>query len=140
MGFVPEQRRFKLMFTDPALEGLEVLVKSVSIGEFLEITGLDDATALGPVTLRDDAPLRIPLLTKFAGCIVEWNLGPGDKPFPATVQTLREQEVGMVRAMVKAWLEAVSGVAPPLSERSAGGQFSPEDTTALAELSKSLQS
>lgn len=140
MGFVPEPRRYWLVFTDPALGGLKVLAKSLPLGEFMEMTGLDETASLGGATLRDDVPVPATMLAKFAGCLVEWNLGPEGKPLPCTVATLRKQEVWAVRAMVRAWLEAVSGAPPPLPQASSNGQLSEEASLGLETLSGSLPS
>jgi hypothetical protein len=123
MGFVPEPRTYRLIFTDPALNGLEVRAKSVSVDEFLamdtfeaELAGLGDA-------------------------LVEWNLGPDGKPLPCTLASLRKQEPWVVRAMIRAWLEAISAVPPPLDENSGDGQPSAEESTLqLASQSRSLAS
>lgn len=139
MGFKLEPRVYKLVFDDPELGGLEVRAASVSIGEFMEITGLDETTVLGGVTLPDGMPVRVGLLTRFAGVLSDWNLtGPKDEPLPATLETLKTQDVYLVRSIVKAWLEAVSGVTPPLPSASGSGETSAEASLELASSSQSL--
>lgn len=140
MGFVPEPRRYRLAFSDGSLAGLEVLAKSVTVGEFLEMTGLGETEALGGVTLPEGAPVRPTMLARFAECLVSWNLGPEGSPLPCTPETLRGLEVWVTRAMVQAWLEAVSGVPPPLPQASSNGQLSEEASLQLASASGSLPS
>lgn len=141
MGFRPAPRRYRLVFDDPALKGLEVVARSVSIGEFMEMTGLDEATALSPMTLPDGAPVPLTMLQRFAETIAEWNLEDEDgKAVDVSFKALKDLDLSVVRPMVKAWLEGISGVSRPLDVPSASGETSEAASLGLESASESLPS
>lgn len=142
MGYRRQAKRYWLVFTDPEMEGLKVLMKSVSIAQFMEITGLDDNTILGEgVTLAQGAPVAGRLARAAADAIVEWNLEDDDgNPVKPGFDALMALDMGFVQAIVKAWFEAISGVAAPLPEGSSDGGPSPEGSLHLASASRSLAS
>lgn len=127
MGFRIEPTEYKLNFTDQRLNGLVVQAKSVSIGRFMEITGVTAAAAIGGITLKDDALVRDPLLTAMADVIVKWNLEDDDgKDVEPSYEALAGLEPWAVREISKAWMEAVSGVTGPLPSSSGSAGTSPE--------------
>lgn len=141
MGFRPEPRTYTLQFTEPSLDGFEVKVRSVSLDEFMKMTGVDEETALGGVTIRDEKPVAPTLLEKIVGRIVSWNLDDDKgKPLPVTYTSLKKQDLYLNRALAKAYLEAVSGVSAPLDGRSGSGGTSPEEPPDLGSASQSLSS
>lgn len=127
MGFRIEPTEYRLNFADSRLGGLVVQAKSVSIGRFMEITGLGAAQTGGGVTLKDDAVVRDPLLSALAGVITSWNLDDEKgEAVPPGYEALLSQEPWVVRELAKAWMEAVSGVSAPLPSSSGSAGTSPE--------------
>jgi hypothetical protein len=141
MGFEFKPRVFRLEFTDPALDGLTVRAQSLTLAEFMDMTGLDDRAVIGGVTLPAGMPVRPSLAEAVAGRIIEWNLERHGEPVKPSAEALRGQDMHFVRAVVKAYLEAVSGVSAGLGKESGSGGTSPEALMAeLDDLSKSLPS
>lgn len=141
MGFRIEPTEYRLIFADARLNGLVVQAKSVSIGRFMEITGLPAAVLNGGVSLKDDAVVRDPLLQALAEVVTSWNLDDEKgKPVPPGYDALREQEPWVVRELAKAWMEAVSGVSGPLLNGSGSPGPSPESLIPMEAPSPSQQS
>jgi hypothetical protein len=140
MGYRRRPPVYRLVFQDPEMEGLEVRMKSVTVGEFLELTGLDDTAALAGATLKDGAVISSPLTRAAGNAIVDWNLEDDNGPVQPGYDALIAQDTDFVRQIVKAWFEAVSGVSAPLQHGSSGGGPSPEGSLQLASASQSLAS
>lgn len=121
MGFRIEPTQYRLTFADTRLAGFQVLTKSVSIGEFMDITGLAAGQVITGVTLRDGVLPRDELLEAVAGVLVSWDLEDDNGPVKPSYEALRAQEPWVVRALVKAWMEAVSDADPNSGGGSASG-------------------
>lgn len=130
MGFRPEPKQYKLTFSDiPELDGLEVVMGSVSVGEFNELMRLALPKAVSEETLEaNDKTLEL-----FASKIVSWNLdGANGKPLKPTVENIRAQERSLIGSIITGWQVALVTV-PKRSETPSGdGEISPEDLEALA--------
>jgi hypothetical protein len=119
VGFVRQKKIFKLVFADPEMEGLEVRIRSMSIEQALDVAELATVAA----NQRD----RIYQLTDaLAAGIVSWNLEELDdqevpQPVPATAAGLRSQDLDLLLAIVRAWINAVLAVSPPLAKPSPDG-------------------
>ena len=130
MGYVRAPRVFKLVFTDPEFEGLEVRARSVS---------LDTVRRLNRLIDQDEAAATDEVLETFGAALVEWNLEsePG-KPVPATAESLGVQDQDFAMAIVAAWMNAIRGQVPaPLDQRSNGGVPSLEGSMPMEVLSAS---
>ncbi len=109
--YVPEPTTFRLQFEDPRMAGpppLEIVVRSMSLGEWMELTS--DAA----------------WVEAFASHLVSWNLGrPASKgkqvKVPATREGLFTQEPWWVVKVVKTWKNAVRGTPDPLGQPSSNG-------------------
>lgn len=145
MGFVREANVFKLVFADPALEGLEVRARSVPLEQFLALTEMADSvqSADGRVSKEDLGAVR-GLFTGFAAALVSWNLeedhGGTIEPVPATEKGVFSQDVEFVLQIILAWMEGIAGVASPLGRGSNGGETFPEASIPMETLSPSLSS
>lgn len=139
MGFRPS-RRYKLVFDGhPELEGFEVLTSTASIGELMDLTGKSDREVTTGLTLPGLAPESA--IRVFASHILEWNLeDEQEQPVQPSYEAVIGLEVGTVTAMVKAWLEAVSGVSPSLGKESGSGATSEAELSGLASASQTLPS
>jgi len=119
---------FRLVFSDPDMDGLVVRARSVSLGTVRRIRALpDDADAL-------EETLRV-----FVPALVSWNLrDEDDQPVPATTEALNDLDMDFVSAILAAWMSAVTGEVPdPLERRSNGGGPSLEASIPMEALSAS---
>ncbi|MFC4609720.1 hypothetical protein ACFO9E_18145 [Streptomyces maoxianensis] len=134
MGYVPKRKRYHLDFTGTDLDGLEVTLHGLSIGEFLEIQklrGLENGDA-------DDSDS---LVKQFADHLVAWNVTTEDgTPVEPTLAAVAGQDIDFVLTIINAWIRALTGVSVPLENGSTSGQQSPEELIATESLSPSLAS
>jgi hypothetical protein len=117
MGFRKKSRVFDLTFEDTEdLAGLEVQVRSKSLGEYLEIVGLKDSAIDGPVLIRQ--------LEEFAKALVSWNLEEEDgTPVPPTRDAVFAQDKDMMLTIATRWFERLEGaVEAPLPQSSPVGE------------------
>lgn len=143
MGFRVAPRRYRLVFTDPDLRGLEITAHSGTVADFMKATGLNEDATLnaGGVTLPDNVPLPLTLLQNVAQYIDSWNLEDDQgAAVPVSWDALKDLEITVARSIVKAWLEAVSGVPADLGKESGSGGTSPEEPPGLDTASRSLES
>jgi hypothetical protein len=116
MGYTRTRRKYRLKFEDEELAGLEVVMGSLSIGEFTELT-----SSISGGATAETADGVTSLLEKFAGKIASWNLEDDDgQPVPATFDGVKTQELDFIMAIVTAWMDAIAGV-DPTSRASANG-------------------
>jgi hypothetical protein len=136
MGYRRTKKKYRLTFEDEDLAGLEVLMGSLSIAEFMELTEASTAAQAAGDTAGNAVT---GLLEKFAGSIVSWNLEDEDgSPVPATFDGVKAQELGFVMSVVMAWMDAVAAV-DPTSRASANGTGTfPEVSLPMEPLSLSL--
>lgn len=132
-GYRVEPRIYRLVFEDRP--GLEVRVRSVELGVFLDIIGMAgmDVTRLTAANVEEVAHL----FDVFAAALVGWNLETGDGPVPATVEGLRSLEFDFVLELVQAWMDAIASVPGPLGASSNGGDRSLEASLPMAASSPS---
>lgn len=142
MGFLPDDEDiYHLVFEDPKYRGLEVTMTGLSVGEMLDDMNLDyleGVEALGDLTRVTSESL--PLIKRmnegtaktfkaFAEHLIDWNVErktpAGRERVPATLDGVRTQSIGFIRAIIKAWRTAVSDVPGPLDPASNGGVPSP---------------
>lgn len=116
-GYKRQRTTYKLKFADPAMEGLEVVARSASVQTLLKITSLADAASENPET-----QVVHEVLALFGDALVSWNLEDDDgNPVPADAMGLASQDMDFVMAVIMAWVQAVSQVAPPLPAASSNG-------------------
>lgn len=125
MGYVRERKNYRLIFTDPDLDGLEVVAQSASVATYERIAGLA-TREYGTAPTSADLEEIAALLEAFADVLVSWNLeepaGKGRlRPVPATLAGLKAQDLPFVQAIILAWMEAVAGVSVPLDDASSSG-------------------
>ncbi len=139
------RKGLKLVFDADEFEGLVVYARRLNIGQLLDLTTLGNLK-----DLADDSPeVREKLQEVFdllASLIKSWNLeeladeddedGPRI-PVPVTGESLAQQDLGFVMALVNAIQDASAGVSAPLGQSSSGGQPSleallPQETLSLS--------
>lgn len=128
MGFKKPVTLYKLLFDGTEYDGLEIVTKSLSVGEMQEITKesvgvLSDGvhSVLGKVEASEA------LLKRFADSIVSWNLEDEDgTPIVVSLATVLEQDAAFIHAIVTAWMKATAGVSADLGKDSVSGETFPE--------------
>jgi hypothetical protein len=139
MGYVPEQPEdtaYRLVF-EGRRAGLEVVARSASIGEYLDIAELANHEFSSPPT-RADVAIMAKLFKAFARVLVSWNVErPDGTEVPATYGGVRAQGLPFVLDLTRAWLDGVAGVAPPLPEPSNDGDSSVAGSIPMEALSSS---
>lgn len=125
MGYEAKKKTYKLLFTDTEMEGLEVLVKSTSMGNILEMAELDN---INPQKMtRDDIQKIRFIFSILADCMISWNLDEDGSPVGHDLDGLMSQDPEFVMTIIKAWSRALTSVTDPnLGEPSNYGGQSPE--------------
>jgi hypothetical protein len=135
-GFRPEPKQYRLKFIDDEdLAGLEVVMGSVTVGEYNEMLKL----ALSDAMDADSLDAGDKLLDMFAGRIVSWNLEDfkTGKKTPTTPAGVRSVERSIITRVIAAWQIAIVGVSSPLNGSSSSGETSLERSLGLASKSPS---
>jgi hypothetical protein len=132
MGFTVKRKIYKLIFEDDDLAGLEILARSVSLGQMLAISG---EGRVGKVD-TEDAEQTQGMFEMFAGALVQWNLEEEDgTPIPVTMEGLQGLDTEFVTAIIEAWTSAIAGVTAPLAKQSTSGGTSQEASIPMETLS-----
>lgn len=113
MGYRPKPRQYPLKFSDAEFAGLEVIMGSMSVGEWERLMGGSD-------DLQAENEWRLEL---FASRVISWNLteGDDDRPVPVTLAALKELPRPFVTALFAAWQLALLGVDPTSAPASSNG-------------------
>lgn len=140
MGFKAQRKLFMLQFEDQALEGLDVRVRSISLGRLLDLA--DQAAELehgGAGAL----PRVRELLAVFTERLEFWNLENEEgEPTPQTLEGLLSHETDLVLDIVLDWFGAMMSVGKgdPLVSSSTNGNTFPEPSIPMETLSPNLAS
>jgi hypothetical protein len=116
MGYQPKPRQYALKFRDAEFEGLEIVMASMTVGEWEEMMAPapDDPAERAK---RNDANLSL-----FADRVISWNLdGKNGKPLPVTLKALKGLDRPFVTALMAAWQLALLGVDPTSGSGSSDG-------------------
>lgn len=130
MGFTRNPKIYHLTWADGDYAGLEVNVRTITMGQLLEAkAGNNDQGLKGNVEL-------------LANRIVDWNLEDEEtgEPVPTTLEALQAEDDDLILAIINQWMEAVSGVAAPLDAPSPSGVISPVASIPTEPLSQSQAS
>jgi len=120
MGYEKPKKTYNLLFADSEFEGLEVQVKSTSMGNILKLAELDGINPL-KMTQEDLVKIR-KLFGILASCMVSWNLEENGSPVAHDVEGLLDQEPEFVMTIIKAWTRAMTQAAPPLEKPLLNGE------------------
>jgi hypothetical protein len=137
MGYRREPKMYRLQFEDPEFDGLEVMVRSLPVGEFLALGRLQGAID------KDDPDINEveKLFKVFADKLVGWNLeDQAGTKVAANLNGLKSQDLDFVLAIIGAWVNAMGGVSPELGKGSTSGANSLVAGIPTEALSPSLQS
>ncbi|MES9522470.1 hypothetical protein [Streptomyces capoamus] len=132
MGCRRNPKQYKIKFADGDYEGLEVTMRSVSIGEMRALQGGGDEEG------RDGFDRMADLV---ASHMVAWNREDEDgNPLPPTMESLEDEEPSLINLIIDRWTDAVAGVPAPLEQPSNSGASAPVESIPMAPLSPSLAS
>lgn len=132
MGFQHKPQRINVSF-EPGhdLHGLEVVLRKLTLGEYLDIIGLGE---VGMNHIGDQ-------LKAMGDKLISWNLEDDNgQPVPATPEAVLGQDKDLMVTILEAWLEALNGVAAPLEQSSPAGEPSLEASIPMETLSNALVS
>jgi hypothetical protein len=132
-GYKRKSKNYVLAFEDPEMDGLEVKVKSLSVGKVREFLAKSRANEVDVDGTFDD----------FEKALLSWNLlDDDDQPVPTNREGIDGQDVDFIMAIVTAWMETITGVpdADPLDGRSNSGEPSLVASLPMVPLSASQAS
>lgn len=133
MGYVPKRKVYTLIFEDPEMNGLEVRIRGLTTGQFMDVAAKKEEAEQG----GDPAELFQMMVDQ----LVSWNIEEEDgTPVPATLEGLKTLDMPFTMAIVNAWTDAVAGVPAPLEQSSPAGAPSLEASIPMETLSSSLVS
>lgn len=130
MGYKPKRKTFKLDFAGTDYEGLQVTIRGLTTGQYMDLFEAKAEAEAGGETNN--------LLTIMASRLVSWNVeDDDDMPVAATLDGIKTQDLDLNLAIVNAWTTAMAGVPAPLEQPSTGGTPSPEASIPMEALSLS---
>lgn len=113
MGYTVPERTYPLPLGEE-FAGLEVTVRSVSIGEYMKLAGFTG----------EDVPVSY-AIDQLCANLVAWNLEtPAGEPIPVTAA--KDQDKELILALTTAWIGSLHGVPDPLENSSPSGEPSLE--------------
>jgi hypothetical protein len=124
MGF-RLKREYVLLFEGTALEGAEVTLKATPVAAFLRVRETNDALKLAEILCE---------------YVVSWNLETenGEPLLIDANSVIAELEASVMAAIIRAWMDAASGVTAPLDGPSISGEPFPVESMSMETLSESL--
>jgi hypothetical protein len=151
-----QRSTLKLKFDDPDLDGLEVRVKRMPIGDLLAVSTLSE---LGGAIAEMSEQLDT-LLDTLSDALLSWNLEDAKgvtmstlKGEPAhnvtnpdgSVRRVRSTglysvDIDLILSIVEGWMQAAAGVSRPLPQSSSSGEQSPAAFELMAAASLSQPS
>lgn len=141
MGYSAPKKVYRLVFEDPAMNGLVVRARAASLGKLMSLMSIASLAGKAPADMTgEDFAETDKLFRLFADCLVDWNLEDEGTPVPPTYDGLMEQEIDWVNALVEAWMTGTMGVSGPLVSSSTGGARFPEGSIPMEPLSASRAS
>lgn len=136
-GYRRPAKVYSIAWDEGDLAGLHVRVGGLSVGKMLELT---KAAAEVPEDFSGSVTSVEPLIEAFAEKLSEWNLEDEDgNPVPATLEGVRQQDLGLVIPVIMRWMSAVADIPAPLPGTSNSGGTSPEGSLQLANSSENLR-
>lgn len=128
-GYTAPTRTFKLTFDDPKFEGLEVRVRSASLGTMILVSTLIDVR-ISVLMSAEDRAKADQLFGLFVDYLVEWNITDkaGDV-VPQTLEGLHSLDPEFAMDVITHWSMATTGypqAAGPLDDSSTSGDPSLE--------------
>lgn len=118
MAFKRKRKVYKLDFEGTEYEGLEVKVRGLTTGEYLEIVSLS-APGAGEGDKETEGMLRM-----FANHLVAWNLEDEEtgELVPTTYEGVKTNDFVMNMYIVNAWTNALASVPASTEKKSVTGE------------------
>jgi hypothetical protein len=119
MAFRRKRKVYNLDFEGTEYEGLQVKVRGLTTGEYLEIVSLS-----APGT--EDSQETEGMLRMFANHLVSWNLidDDTDAPVPTTYEGVTSNDFVMNMFIVNAWTEAIASLPEKTEKKLTSGDDS----------------
>lgn len=120
MGYKVNSNLYKLKFEGTDYDGLEIVVRGLSVGSLLELESMskgDSGKSLKGVRRMAE------ILT---ARIKEWNLEDDNGYVPISLEAVLDLEIDLLTAIVSAWSESQASVDENLGKGSDSGRTSPE--------------
>lgn len=132
MSYTYKRTTIRLVFDDPDMKGLEIVCRSLPLGEYFELARLKD-------DVSTEAAQK--LMVGFAETVLEsWNMREEDgREIPADLAGFLSLEPAFALKIIGAWIEGVAGVPAPLDENSNSGVTYPEVSIPMETLSANHQ-
>jgi hypothetical protein len=117
MAFQRKRKIYRLVFEETEYEGLEVRVRGLTTGEYLEIVALSGSTS-------DEGNETEKLLKLFAKHLVAWNLQEEDSGefVPATFEGVVSNDLAMNMYIIDAWTDAMAKAPASTEKKSLAGE------------------
>lgn len=117
MGFKPKNKTIVLQFEDEDYAGMEVRMKSISVGKTMELLELANRSKES----RDTKEIT-ELFEDFARNLITWNLeNEDDEPIPANLDGVKTLDLDFFMDLLMGWLDGMLSVSGPLGRKSTDG-------------------
>jgi hypothetical protein len=137
MGYRHKPAIYRLQLHDEEFEGLEIVMRSIPLGELLGLMQIQDGLDSDNPDVREVEQM----IKLFAGKLIGWNLEDEEgTKIPANFTGVKTLDIGFFLTLVGAWVQAMSGVPKELGKGSQSGGTFPEVDVPTEALSPSLQS
>lgn len=120
MSFKRKRKVYRLDFAGTEYDGLEVKVRGLTTGEYLDLVSLGAPGTEGDVQETDG------MLKMFASHLVSWNLEEDEtgEPVPATFEGVKGNDLTMNMYIINAWTDAMVVVPEKTEKKSVTGSDS----------------
>jgi hypothetical protein len=120
MSFKRRRKVYKLDFSGTEYDGLEVKVRGLTTGEYLDIVSLG-------ATAEEGGKETEKLLLLFSSHLVSWNLtdGDDDEPVPTDFEGVKSNDFTMNTFIINAWTDAIASVPAGTEKKLPAGESSP---------------
>jgi hypothetical protein len=133
--FKRERKLYQIAFEDPELKGFEVLMKGVSLGEFVDVTELSSKLEDQDGRTRENIEGQFTML---AAHLVSWNYADEDgNEVPATYDGLKQLDFADVMKIMYGWMQALTTVPKASNDDSSSTGISEELSLGLGSASRS---
>lgn len=133
-GYKAKKQKYKLVFADEDMDGLEVVVTKLPLGMVLharELAAQGPEASGSPQALRDFIEGVVE-----SKAMISWNLEDEDgAPVPLTVAGILAQDEGFFLKIISSWTLALGGVSAPLDDGSTSGDSALEASIPMETLS-----
>lgn len=116
-GYKRKRKMYRLDFAGTEWDGLEVRVRGLTTGEYLQLVQLSVSNKEGDSETEG-------MLKMFASHLVSWNLEDDDgMPIGTSFEDIKENDFTMNMAIISAWTDALAGVPEKVEKKSEAGDL-----------------